>query len=819
MLEISKRIELLAPAGEWAAMKAAVLNGADAVYFGLSDFNARKRAANFKLEELEQIIDYLHGHNVKGYLAFNTLIFNDELGRAADFLKAAARARVDAVIVQDVGIAALARKMCAGFVIHASTQMTITSAEAAEFARELGISRVILARELSLEGLRDIAAKTGQELEVFVHGAMCMSYSGQCLASAVLAGRSANRGACAQLCRLPYKLVVNGQEADIGNKEYLLSPADLNLINRVSDIAGAGVVAVKIEGRLKNEFYVGAAVAAYRYAIDKAASGEKIDPDDAVIRRLEDSFSRGFCEGFINGRRHNELVHGLSAGNRGKLIGIVTKVDGDSIGIEMEKNLRAEEIKPGDGIVIESGGNVQGGRVYQAWTDKNYLALWFGFRDVDLSLIDAGAAVFKTDDPALRREIEKTFARDVIWHREGLSAEVYAADGEEIEITFTDDFGKAATVKGPVLAKARTSAACVEDIERQLGRLGNTPFELKQVKIKKLDEVMVPASVLNDLRRRAVEELLAMRKQARQIAITDESALGSLQLEARVIVNKIKIEHGPGLSVLVRTMEQFEAAVEHKDKIGLVYGDFERLEDFEPAAAIARGAGIKFGGATLRVYGPGDEKHLDGILDAKPNVVLVRNLTALAKLRQTTKCKLVGDGSLNIVNEIAAAEFARLGIERITPGYDLNWERLKELGVKCGAGLFEISVHERVGLFHTEHCIFANTLGHEDGCGKACKSDVQLVEVKGLVHRVKRDWACRNTVYAGAVYSWAEEMREMLEAGFENFRVSVLEENGRVTGELISLYWEMKKGRLSPAQGFAQVSKLYRDPLRSRIRR
>ena len=814
-----KRLELLAPAGEWAAMKAAVLNGADAVYFGLSDFNARKRAANFKLDELDQIIDYLHGHNVKGYLAFNTLIFSDELDRAADFLKAAARAGVDAVIVQDVGIAALARKLCDGLTIHASTQMTITSAEAAEFARELGISRVILARELSLEGIRDIATKTGQELEVFVHGAMCMSYSGQCLASAVLAGRSANRGACSQLCRLPYKLVVNGHIADIGNKEYLLSPADLNLINRVSEIAGAGVSAIKIEGRLKNEFYVGAAVAAYRYAIDKAAAGEKIDPDNAVIRRLEDSFSRGFCEGFINGRRHNELVHGLSAGNRGKLIGIVAKVDGDSIGIEVNEGIRAQDIKPGDGILIESSGNVQGGRVYQRWINGNYLALWFGFRDVDLALIEAGATVFKTDDPALRREIEKTFARDVILHRAGLIAEVYAADGEEIEITFTDEFGRAVTVKGPAMAKARTSAARAEDIEKQLGRLGNTPFELKQVKLKKLDEVMVPASVLNDLRRRAVEELLAMRKQAQQVVITNENALGTLQTEAQGIANKIKIEQGPGLSVLVRTMEQFEAAVEHKDKIGLVYGDFEKLEDFGPAAAMARGAGIKFGAATLRIYGPGDEKHLDGILDAGPDAVLVRNLTALARLRQRTKCKLVGDGSLNIVNEIAAAEFVRLGIERITPGYDLNWERLKELATRCGAGLFEISVHERVGLFHTEHCIFANTLGHNDGCGKACKSDVQLVEVKGLVHRVKRDWACRNTVYAGSVYSWAQEISEMLEAGFKDFRVSVLEEGGRVTGELINLYCEMKKGRLSPAQGFAQVSKLYSDPLRGRMRR
>src|SRR3954465_1384954 len=232
--------ELLAPAGDFEAMRAAVANGADAVYFGLSSFNARHRATNFALEELPETIRYLHDHNVRGYVTFNTLIFSDELPEAVRFIRAVAEAGVDAVIVQDLGLARLIARLAPGLHVHGSTQMTLTEPLGIEFVRTLGVRRVILARELSTGDIRKITAATALPVEVFVHGALCVSYSGQCLTSEAIGGRSANRGQCAQACRLPYALVVDGRPRDLGDKAYLLSPQDLAAYDLVGDLAGLG---------------------------------------------------------------------------------------------------------------------------------------------------------------------------------------------------------------------------------------------------------------------------------------------------------------------------------------------------------------------------------------------------------------------------------------------------------------------------------------------------------------------------------------------------------------------------------------------------
>src|SRR4051794_17316279 len=250
--------ELLAPAGDWDAMRAAVSNGANAVYFGLDNFNARHRATNFTVEELPKIMQYLHDHNVRGFLTFNTLIFSDELPAAGDYINAIAAANVDAVIVQDLGLAKLIHAMAPSLRIHGSTQMTLTEPRGIEFVGELGVERVVLARELSIPDIERIPTATDMPLEVFVHGALCVAYSGQCLTSESLGGRSANRGQCAQACRLPYELVVDGETRDLGENAYLLSPQDLAAYELIEDLTQMGVASFKIEGRLKSAHYVAA---------------------------------------------------------------------------------------------------------------------------------------------------------------------------------------------------------------------------------------------------------------------------------------------------------------------------------------------------------------------------------------------------------------------------------------------------------------------------------------------------------------------------------------------------------------------------------
>ena len=249
--------ELLAPAGDWDCVRAAIENGADAIYFGLdAGFNARARATNFMLADLPRLMETLHLRGLKGYATLNTLVFSDELEAFSHTVAAVADAGVDAVLVQDVGVARLIRERLPNLPMHASTQMTLTSAETIALAEELGMARVVVARELSIEEIAAIRRQTAMPLEVFVHGALCVAYSGQCLTSESLGGRSANRGQCAQACRLPYDLVCDGKDVDLGDRRYLLSPQDLAAYALAPELIEAGVASFKIEGRLKTPEYV-----------------------------------------------------------------------------------------------------------------------------------------------------------------------------------------------------------------------------------------------------------------------------------------------------------------------------------------------------------------------------------------------------------------------------------------------------------------------------------------------------------------------------------------------------------------------------------
>src|SRR3984893_1718018 len=324
---MNRRPELLSPAGNWECLRAAVANGANAVYFGLEQFNARMRADNFRTEELAEIMSYLRRYDVRGFVTFNTLIFTNELQEAERMLIQLADAAVDAIIVQDPGLARLAREVAPELELHASTQMTITSPEGLDLARELGITRAVLARELSLRELKPFPTDEFP-VEVFVHGALCVAYSGQCLTSESLGQRSANRGECAQACRLPYQLLVDGRPKDLGDKRYLLSPQDLAGIEEISDLILLGVSSFKIEGRLKSPEYVAAVTRVYRDAIDRALTpaGPATGVSASDRYALEMTFSRGLYSGWLHGVNHQQLVDGRFGKKRGAYVGEVTVV-------------------------------------------------------------------------------------------------------------------------------------------------------------------------------------------------------------------------------------------------------------------------------------------------------------------------------------------------------------------------------------------------------------------------------------------------------------------------------------------------------------
>jgi putative protease len=820
--------ELLAPAGDWESLRAAVSNGANAVYFGLSNFNARHRATNFGLKELPEVMEYLHAHNVRGYVAFNTLIFSDELPQALEFIAAVVAARADAVIVQDLGLVRLIRAVAPGLAIHGSTQMTLTEPRGIEFVRGLGAQRVIVARELSTDEIGRIALETPMPLEVFVHGALCVAYSGQCLTSEALGGRSANRGQCAQACRLPHNLVVDGRVSDTGDRHYLLSPQDLAAHELIQPLVKLGVAAFKIEGRLKSAEYVAITSQTYRAAIDAAVAQQAFELDRQQARDLEQSFSRGFSHGFLSGINHQVLVQGRFPKSRGVRLGMVAGKTTRAVIVQLESNCEAGAIQPGDGVVFDEGHpeqDEQGGRVTEVRNSQRgspngvcqiELILWHG--SVNLAAIAIGSIVWKTDDPALRQRMQQSFARDRVVHREPVEFRITGSIGGPLQLNACDTAGHcgAATWSGPIEA-AEKYLMTSDILKEQLGRLGDTPFELSTVHADLPPRAMIPKSVLNDLRRRSIAELISSSERGYDRSV-HPAALEQIRQAIRGAKRRDSESHGPALYVLARTTEQLNAIVAWRPQSSLsppamIYCDFEDVCRYRDAVKKVREAGRTIGLATLRIIKPGEEGLLRIIARAEPDAVLVRNLAALTLFREEAQqIQRIGDFSLNVANELTADLLAREGLTRLTPSYDLNWQQLSAMLSRIDSGLFEIVVHQHMPMFHMEHCVFAAMLSSgkdSRDCGRPCdRHRVELRDRSGAEFPLVADTGCRNTVFNSVAQSAAEYIPKMLTLGVRHFRVELLREAPDQVGPLLDHYARVIAGLESPRQTWRSLQVL-----------
>jgi putative protease len=838
----TKAPELLAPAGDFEAMRAAVANGADAVYFGLSNFNARHRATNFTLKQLPEVMAYLHGHNVRGYVTFNTLVFSDELPEALRFVRAVAEAGADAVIVQDLGLARLIGRVCPGLRVHGSTQMTLTEPLGIEFVKRLGVKRVILARELSADDIRKITQRTEVPVEVFIHGALCVSYSGQCLTSESLGRRSANRGQCAQACRLRYDLIVDGTSRDLCDKSYLLSPQDLAAYDLVEHLADLGVCSFKIEGRLKSAHYVAATTQTYRAAIDAASHNRpfRITPEQSVD--LAQSFSRGFSHGFFDGVNHQQLIHARFPKSRGVRMGTVVDTTPRSVILEISRHnkhhspsgfVTGTELRPGDGVVFDEGHpeqDEQGGRVATvAKRGPAHREITFERGAVNPSAVAIGATVWKTDDPNVRRRLESSFARDQVTRRVPLSAKISANVGEKLRITVTDDAGHTVHVEWDQLLQAAQKHPLIETTFReQFGRMGDSPFELRDVRgLETPSPAMVPKSVLNDLRRQAVQQLIALRENPTSRAVADPDALEHLRNEISNFKSEMSDSEScrssvilsasegagaqeclaaaePSLHVLVRSLDQLRSVLDWRPVDGVsksgVYCEFEDIRRYKEAVSEARAANVPIGLATVRIIKPGEEGLLKQIADCSPDYVLIRNLAGLSYF--TTRhpnLPLVADYSLNVANEITASILAEHGVVRIVPSYDLNWTELAAMLKRFPASAFEAVVHQHMPMFHMEHCVFCHTLStgtsYRD-CGRPCDTHrVELKDRAGAAHPLVADVGCRNTVYNAAAQSAAEFIPRMKDLGLRHFRVEFLRETPDQVPTLLNNYARVLSGQ------------------------
>ncbi|MFK8186711.1 MAG: DUF3656 domain-containing protein [Phormidesmis sp.] len=833
--------ELLAPAGSWESAKAAVENGADAIYFGLDRFNARMRAHNFTTDDLPALMAFLHGRGVRGYITLNTLVFPKELKAAAHYLRTVIAAGVDAAIVQDVGICQLIRHLSPDFPIHASTQMTVTSAAGVKFAQKIGCDLVVLARECSLKEINKIQKQLRDDnvsmpLETFVHGALCVAYSGQCLTSESLGGRSANRGECAQACRMTYDLISDGQMVDLDGREYLLSPQDLSGLPVVPDLISAGISSLKVEGRLKTPEYVANVTRVYRQALDRAIAATLPQPHtDITFRKpiasyqpskeeryaLEMAFSRGLSTGWFQGIDNQTLVHARFGKKRGAFMGKIVRIQSVKRAGKRETRLVVESqvpVKPGDGVVIDSGhpDQDQGGRLYGVEPHGQETWISFGRRDIDLSAVKVGYSLWKTSDPELDKELWQTysgqqpkFKRPVVIDVQGKADEALVAT---MHVSSPSQARAHAVVQARteiVLVPAHSKPLTTEKLTQQLGRLGNTPFELAELHNHLQGDVMVPVSALNQLRRALVEKLSEVRSQPQPWTLHPHAShrdlLPTVNLPAAGASAPPTAPQliAPQLIALVRDMPQLQAAM--ASGLKTVYCELEDPRRYQAAMQQvmafndAAGEQVQLFVAPPRITKMGEQYILEQVRKSNADGYLVRNYDHLAFFADS---RCVGDFSLNIANPLTADYYKQtFGLERLCASYDLNVQQLQDLLETAPPEWFDITIHQHMPMFHMAHCVFCAFLSEGTdftNCGRPCeKHDVVLRDRTQTEHILQADAGCRNTVFNGRAQTGAEFMTRLTDKGARHFRVEFLNESPAQVQRTLSAYQQLLSGDIS----------------------
>jgi putative protease len=789
--------ELLSPAGNWECARAAVANGADAIFFGLPKFNARMRADNFTAEDLPELMRFLHQHGVKGYCALNVLIFTSELGDAEQQLRLLESAGVDAVIVQDLGLARMVKALTPGLRLHASTQMTITSPEGLELAKGLGIDQAVLSRELSLRELERFAANDTPELplEVFVHGALCVAYSGQCLTSESLGRRSANRGECAQACRMPYEMIVDGELRDLGDKRYLLSPQDLSAVQEIPRLMELGIRSFKIEGRLKTPDYVAAVTRVYRKAIDAALADQDLTQVITEEDRyeLEMTFSRGLYSGWMHGVNHQELVGAMYGKKRGYYVGVVRSVNQDAVELEEMPS----HLKNGDGVVFENLKNTndeQGGRIYGIHGN------WIEFqRDrLHFQSIKPGMRLFKTGDQALEQRLRQTFQGDIPLRRKAkLDLVITGEVGEPLVIFVT---GKEIQVESSMVLDAARQRPLNEEVLRaQLGRLGGTAYELGALDCQIVGEVMLPVSELNRMRRSMVDAMsqtveasdsIQHRPAPAQASVTEMLAKVGVSMQPAPIIV-------PTLHVLCRSADQIDAAL--AAGVTEIYVDFEDIRLYaETVKRVKDHGAAHIYLATPRIQKSGEAGFFKLISRAEPHGVLIRNLGAISFFKDEGMA-VTGDFSLNVANPLTAEFLKQTGLERLTISYDLNVDQVLNLLQGAPPSWFEITLHQHMPMFHMEHCAFAaflSTGSDFTNCGRPCeKHKVTLRDRVGMEHPLKADVGCRNTLFNAVPQTGAQYFAGLMQTGLRHYRVELLEQNREEAARVIRTYQDLLTGQ------------------------
>ena len=767
-------VELLAPVGSFEALKAAVQNGANAVYLGGKDFGARASANNFDRDELKEAVKYAHIRGVQVFVTTNTLRKENEIEDFLEYAKFLYDIDVDAIILQDIGMARLIKRELPDFELHASTQMVAHSLEDVKYLESVGFDRVVLAREVTVEEIKYICDNCKADIEVFVHGALCVCYSGQCLMSSMIGNRSGNRGRCAQPCRQRYELIdVYTGEVVNSNGDYLLSPRDLNAIEEIDKVIDAGVHSLKIEGRMKRPEYVATVIDGYRKTIDEYLATNKLNVSDETINDLYTIFNRKFTKGLLLGDVGKDMMNSQLPNNQGLYVGTV--VDYNKKAKRLKIKL-ANTLKKGDGI------NLGGGTIGRIIKNGNIETIGYKGETIELDFVGEarkGQIVFKTSDSELMDRVQATFTQDKEFVKNIIDAKITIKLGQKPILTLKDRHSNEATIEGDkIVEEAMKVALSKEKVETQLRKLGNTPYELDLLEIELDDNVSLPISLLNQMRRDCIELLDKER-----VSIKNRKYKNKIVKYKPVQYNRNKQQE---ISVKVKNLEQLESALE----CGLDRIYYEDTNTIDKAMRLAMKYNKKVTYSAPRIIRNKEYNHLAKANNAGVESVQVGNYGSIDYFKDK---KLNIDYYLNAFNSETINYYKEIGADTLCISQELNINEIKET-IKYTDINIESVVYGYTPLMITEYCpmgVIVRDCKKDKRVAKCKESIYALRNSKGDEFRVSQDIFCRSTIYNSNVTCMLDNLYELHEIGINVLRLDfTLEDKGTVK-EVIEAYQEV----------------------------
>lgn len=778
--------ELLSPAGSYDAFIAAIHAGCDAVYLGGIKFGARARAENFSNDLLIKAIDYAHLNNVKVYYTANTLIKDNELEGLFEQIYFLYREGIDAIILQDLGAYHMIHNYFPKLPLHASTQMTIHSLNGALFTQNLGFERVVLSRELSLQEIQYIGENSNIELECFIHGALCYCYSGQCLFSSIIGGRSGNRGSCAQPCRLPYDLIENNKLVNHIKHKYLLSPKDIQTLDILPQLIRSKIHSFKIEGRMKNSNYVGLITSLYRKYIDlffENPNNYKLDKND--ILDMHQIYNRGgFSNGYYFLKNGKKMMCISGPNHQGVKIGKVSKIiDKRSLILELNKS-----INQGDCIEITTQGLSNYSFIAkETISGPNYNIF------LNTKSIREGDLVYKITDVDLIKRIEE----DVISKDKKIPVNILykAVVGEKSYLNLIYKNYNIEVV-GNIVESAKTSATSKEKISLQLCKTGESPVIVEKIDLHLDDNIFISIKEINSMRRKAIELLI------RKILEDKKRDVISKKYNKSINVNPLNKHKLTNINVLIRNISQFEIIKNYPiNNIYLELNNF-KLKEIEEISIICKKLNYNLFAALPKIIRQDNLEDIINLLndlkDLNIKGVLIRSLDAYELVKDSWD--IILDYSINIFNNEVINFWEQQNIKQIGVSLELN---SKEISMLNGKNL-EMLIYGFIPLMTSAQCLSSN---NDYFCGN--KSVLYLKDRKNIQFKVIRDCkTCLNTIYNSVPLVLIDKYEELKDNGIQQFRLDFLDEKPEDINTILNYTFEVFNKKSLSSYDFNQINAL-----------